>query len=66
MSSLDGEQDALTWMFSTIEGLVEISIEIISSIFDKFCSKSIALIGKEFENKVMMDGWYSSIRLFSS
>ena len=66
VSSFDGEQDTLTWVFSTTPGLVEILIEMVYSIFDRFHSESIALIGKEFENKFLINGWYSSLRLFSS
>ena len=51
-----------TWIFSTTPGLVKISIEMVSSIFDRFHSESIALIGKEFEKKILIDGWYSSLR----
>ena len=64
--SSNGEQDTLTWMFSTTLGLVKISIEMVSSIFDKFHLESIALIGKVFEKNVLIDGWYSSLRLSSS
>ena len=43
-------------MVSTTPGLVEISIEMVSSIFDKFRLESIALIGKDFEKNVLIDG----------
>ena len=43
-------------MFSTTHSLVEISIEMVSSIFDKFFSDSMALIGIEFEKKVEIVG----------
>ena len=43
-------------MFSTTPGLVEISIEMVSSIFDKFHSELIVLIRKEFEKNVLING----------
>ena len=36
-------------------GLVKISIEMVSSIFDRFFSELIALMGKEFKKKFLMD-----------
>jgi len=37
-------------------GMVEISIEMVSSIFDKFHLESISLKAKEFKNKFLIDG----------